>query len=327
MEGIELKFVQTVLGKVPINNIGKTDSHEHLIRIGGGEVIHGGNDFLMDSVDNAEKEISLYKNAGGDTIVEMTPCGSGRDINSLVKLSKTSKINIIATTGFHKSELYDRTHFLYRYSTEDIADLLIKDIEEGIDEYDYAGPIVRRSKGKAGVIKAAASYQVITEIEKKELKAAGIASVKTGFPVSLHLERGTMALEAVEILLQTGVRPDNIILGHIDRNPDLLYHKKIASKGVYLIYDGPGRIKYYTDEVISNLFKNMENEGFGSQILIGGDLGRRSYFKSYGGGPGLDYNLNTFVPRLLEIGLSETSVRNIYCENARNAFSNKIYEI
>lgn len=105
-----MKFVQTVLGKVPADSIGIVDTHEHLIRVGGGEVIHGGKDFLMDSFEAAKKEIYLFKSAGGQTIVEMTPCGSGRDITSLIKLSEETGINIIATTGFHKSELYDSTH-------------------------------------------------------------------------------------------------------------------------------------------------------------------------------------------------------------------------
>lgn len=323
----KLKFVQTVLGKIPADSIGITDAHEHLIRIGGGEVIHGGNDFLMDSSEAAENEIHLFKNAGGQTIVEMTPCGSGRDITSLIKLSEKTGINIIATTGFHRSELYDSTHFIYRYAIEDIAELLVKDLEEGIDIYDYCGPIVLRSKAKAGVIKAALSYQVITKVEKKILNAAAIASNKTGYPISLHTEKGTMALEAADILIEAGVRPDNIIFSHIDRNPDLYYHKKLASKGVFLLYDGPSRIKYYTDEVIAELIKNMVNEGFGSQLLIGGDLGRRSYFKSYNGGPGLDYILKVFLPRLKEIGLSEEIIKAICSENAARAFSNKLFEI
>jgi hypothetical protein len=32
--------------------------------------------------------------------------------------------------------------------------------------------------------------------------------------------------------------------------------------------------------------------------MLGGDLGRRDYFRSHGGGPGLAYLFATFVPRL-----------------------------
>lgn len=322
-----MKFVQTVLGKIPADTLGNTDAHEHLIRMGGGEVIHGGKDFLMDSYEAALNEVALFQQAGGKTVVEMTPCGSGRDIGSLVEISKASGVQVIATTGFHKSVFYDPTHFIYRYSVEEIARLLIEDVEEGIDLYDYAGPIVKRSNAKAGVIKAAANYQVITAVEQKVLQAAGKASVATGYPVSLHTERGTMALEIIDILLAEGVRPDNIILGHIDRNPDLFYHEQLAAKGVYLIYDGPGRIKYYPDEVIATLIKNMVDRGWGSQLLIGADLGRRSYFKSYQGGPGMDYNLQVFWPRIRAAGVPEEVIQKIYSGNAAQAFANKQQEL
>ena len=41
----------------------------------------------------------------------MTPIGSGRSIESLREISAKSGVNIIATTGFHKSEFYDKSHF------------------------------------------------------------------------------------------------------------------------------------------------------------------------------------------------------------------------
>lgn len=322
-----MKYVQTVLGKKPINEIGKTDAHDHLIRIGGVEVICNGTDFDMPDEEKAIQELELFKTVGGNTLVEMSPIGSGRHIESLVKVSQKSRVNIIDVTGFHKSELYDKSHFLYKYSTEEIASLLIADLEEGIDKYDYAGPIVKRTSSKAGVIKAAGSYQSLTDIEKKELKAAAIASVKTGFPISMHLEKGTMALEVVDILLENGVQADNIMLGHIDRNPDFYYHKKLAQQGIYLIYDGAARVKYYTDEVIENLYLQMIDAGFEDQLMNGADLGGKSYFRAYEGGPGLGYNFGTFLPRLAENGLSQEIIDKITTLNPRQAFSNKKYEM
>lgn len=319
-----MAYIQTVLGRIASSEIGFTDSHDHLIRIGGGEVIKGGNNLLMDSVEAARNELLLYKAAGGKTIVEMTPCGCGRDVESLVKLSTETGINIIGNTGFHKSEYYDNnTHIIYRYTKEQLADLLIKDVEEGIDRNDYSGPIVERSAARAGVIKAATSYQVITKVELKVFEAAAIASRETGAPISFHCERGTMALEAVDILLKSGVLPNNIIISHIDRNPDTYYHKQLLKKGVYLEYDGPGRVKYYPDEVILNLIKNIIAAGFEDQILLGLDLGTRSYFKSYSGGPGMDYLQRKFIPRLRAEGVSEKVINKFTVLNPGSAFTIK----
>lgn len=234
-----MAFIETVLGKIDPSNIGKTDAHDHLIRKGGCRSHRQWKRLRpCPTRIKALEELELFKQVGGNTLVEMTPIGSGRSIESLREISAKSGVNIIATTGFHKSEFYDKSHFLWKYDTEQLAELLVADVCDGIDIYDYAGPIVKRSEGRAGVIKAACSLQSITTVEKKELRAAAIASNITGAPVSLHLEKGTMALEAIDILLENGAKPNNIILGHIDRNPDYYYHEQIAKRGVFLIYDG-----------------------------------------------------------------------------------------
>ncbi len=318
-----MPFIETVLGKVDPSAIGKTDAHDHLIRDGGVEVITNGSNFDMPSTDKAIEELKLFKEVGGNTLAEMTPIGSGRNIEKLRHISRVSGVNIIATTGFHKSEFYDKSHFLWKYDVDKLTELLILDVTEGIDIYDYAGPFVERSKGKAGVIKAACSLQSITKIEEEELIVAATASKETGAPVSLHLQNGTMALEAIDILLANGAAPNNIILGHIDRNPDFYYHQQIASKGVYLIYDGAARVRYYTDEVIADLFKKMIEAGYGDQLLMGADLGGKSYFRSYEGGPGLGYNLGVFAPRLLNNGISQEAVDKVTIYNAQKAFCNK----
>lgn len=322
-----MQYVETVLGKKPITEIGMTDAHDHLIRIGGIEVITNGDNFDMPDEVKALQELDLFKAVQGNTLVEMTPIGSGRSIESLRRISQQSHVNVISTTGFHKSEFYDKSHFLWKYDINQLVSLEMADIVEGIDIYDYSGPIVERSQGRAGVIKAACSLQAITSVERKELVAAAIASHETGTPVSLHLEKGTMALEAIDILEKNGADPANIILGHMDRNPDFYYHKKIAERGVYLIYDGAARVKYYTDEVISGLFQKMIKSGYSDQLLIGADLGGKSYFRSYEGGPGLGYNFGVFVPRLMEDGVSENDIRKITIDNPRSAFSNKKYEL
>lgn len=318
-----MKFVQTVLGQVPITELGYINGHEHLMRIDGGEIRCGGNDFLMNDREAACREMALYKQAGGTTIVEMTPCGCGRDIAGLVALSQTTGLHVIATTGFHRSAFYDTAHFIYKYSQDDIATLLRQDLEDGIDSYDYCGPLVQRTAAKAGVIKAAASYHSLTPVERKVLQAAGQAAAATGYSVSLHLERGTMALEVIDILRATGVTPQQIILGHIDRNPDLFYHEQLAAQGVYLLYDGPGRTKYYTDEVIAALIERMVERGWEKQLLIGADLGKRSYYTSYGGGPGMAYHLSVFLPRLRSMGISEAVLQRIFAVNAAEALAKK----
>jgi phosphotriesterase-related protein len=47
-----------------------------------------------------------------------------------------------------------------------------------------------------------------------------------------------------------------------------------------------------------DLITKMVAAGHGERLLVGLDLGSREYFAAYGGGPGLRYLMDTFVPRL-----------------------------
>jgi phosphotriesterase-related protein len=55
--------------------------------------------------------------------------------------------------------------------------------------------------------------------------------------------------------------------------------------------------------------------GLGSQLLLGGDTARRSYWRALGCGPGLDYLLAVFTPRLRAEGFSEAELSLIWRQN------------
>ena len=95
-----------------------------------------------------------------------------------------------------------------------------------------------------------------------------------------------------------GVPPERIMLGHVQRNPDLWYHKKIASLGCSFMYDGGYRVKYYPDSTRVELIRGMIAAGYQKHITLGCDAGKKSYQKAYGAGTGFDYDLTVFVPRL-----------------------------
>ena len=61
-----MAFIETVLGKIDPPNIGKTDAHDHLIRMGGVEVITNGSDFDMPNENKALEELELFKQVGGN---------------------------------------------------------------------------------------------------------------------------------------------------------------------------------------------------------------------------------------------------------------------
>lgn len=317
-----MPVVRTILGDIDSKQLGVTDAHEHLIRIGGGEVAHGGEDMRLPSVDQAVAEARMFLAAGGKAIVDTAPCSLGRDIRSLLQINAQVDVHIIATTGFQEGLLYDNVvHWVNRYTVEQIAELLIADVEQGIDVHDYMGPIVERSLARAGAIKIGTGYGAISPFERKIIHAAALAQRATGVVINTHTRDGTMALEQAQLLMSHGVPPERIMLGHVQRNCDLWYHKKIASLGCSFMYDGGYRVKYYPDSTRVELIRGMIAAGYQKHLTLGCDAGKKSYQKAYGAGTGIDYDLTVFVPRLREEGISEDAIEDMLVNNPARLFA------
>jgi predicted metal-dependent phosphotriesterase family hydrolase len=120
-----MTFVRTIRGDIAPEEMGTTNAHDHLIRSGGGEVMHDP-DHLLDSVDKAVEEAARFLGAGGTTIVDMCPVDCGRDIEKLLAVNeRLPDLNIIVATGFHQAKNYEdtRTHWVTRYTVDQITEL------------------------------------------------------------------------------------------------------------------------------------------------------------------------------------------------------------
>lgn len=319
-----MAFVRTITGDIDPRDLGMTNAHDHLIRTGGGEVVADGEDMRLPSVEKAIEEASLFVQAGGRTIVDMNPIGLGRDIRKLLAVNAgVPGLNIVVATGFHKGSLYrdDTVHWVTRYDVEQVAALIIADIEDGIDIHDYMGPIVERSAARAGVIKIGTGYGMITPFEDKMIRAVAMAQVATGAPINTHTQHGTMAIEQAQRLIKYGVNPEKIMLGHVQRNNDPWYHKKICAMGVSLMYDGGYRIKYLPDSSRVMLIRELIQAGYQKHIVLGTDSGKKSYQKAYGAGAGIDYDMTVFLPRLRDEGIPEDAIEDIYVNNPARLFA------
>ena len=94
-------------------------------------------------------------------------------------------------------------------------------------------------------------------------------------------------------------------------------HEQWAKRGAFLQYDTPGRIKYQPEHLVIDLMRRMFDAGLGQNILLGGDMARRSYWKAYGGGPGFDYLLTTFTQRLTDEGFTKHELDIIWRHNPK----------
>ncbi len=307
--------VLTVTGPLPASSLGTVDAHDHLFLR---TPALAGQDF--EDLDRAIEEVRDAQATGLRSIVEMTPIGCGRRPDLLRELSIATGTPVIAATGYHRDAHYPAGHWVYEASVDLLAERIVADIERGMHPADWIDPAARPDPARAGVIKAGASYQHVTRAERRRLEAAAIGSLRTGAAVLVHAEVGTCGHEIVDLLLANGLAADRIVLAHLDRNPDPELHAEIASRGVTLEYDTPGRIKYRPDSDLLRLVEHLVGAGYGDRLVIGLDLGRRDYFRAWGGGPGLRYLLGTFVPRL-RMHVGERAVDRILVDNPARVFA------
>ena len=153
--------------------------------------------------------------------------------------------------------------------------------------------------------------------ERRRLEAIGGASAATGAAILVHTEIGTAAHEIVDLLVAAGATTDRIALAHLDRNPDWELHAEVAARGVTLEYDTVGRTKYHPDSVVLDLIERVAGAGHLDRLVLGLDLGARSYLRAYEGGPGLRYLMTTFVPRLRRRIGEEATARILVANPAR----------
>jgi predicted metal-dependent phosphotriesterase family hydrolase len=323
-----MPFVRTVLGDVDPGSLGVVDAHDHLIRTGAGEV-YLDPDHLLDDLEKAVQEAELFVKASrrwaeGGTVIDMCPADCGRDAEQLAEVSRrVPGLQVVAATGFHREHVYleTRSHWVSRYSEEQIAELLIADIREGIDRHDYSGPLVERTEHRAGVIKVASDYGRITDFERRCLRAGAAASLETGCPINTHTTAGTCGLEQAEELIALGVPPERIAIGHIQRNADVYALSRILDTGVYLEIDGTYRLKYQPESHRIDVVRRLTDAGYGQRILLGTDSGKRSYQKAYGSVTGVDYGPSVDGPRMLDEGFAPETVEDLLIRNGQRFFT------
>lgn len=315
--------IQTVNGDITPDKLGFCHSHEHLF-ISKGKSYEINNYLLIDDFIKTKDELKMYKDFGGRSIVDAQPVGCGRMAEQLVRASSETGVNIISSTGFHKLEYYDDDHWIKNSDESSIEKIFEDEILNGMYcDHDNLKPSIR-IKNKAGVIKAAAGKDGITSSYEKLFNAAAKASLKTSAKIMCHTEMGAHAEDIADYLIDAGVRPESIILCHIDRVVDNIdVHMNVLKKGVYVEYDTIGRQKYHDDQYEAKLISEVISQGYEDRVLMGLDTTRQR-LKSYGGTIGLDYILNVFIPFMKKDGIEMKYINKFMVENPAKAFSMNI---
>ena len=306
-------MIRTVLGDIAPEALGFTLCHEHLY--GQPPPEYAEDDLCLNDEASARRELQDFKGAGGAAVVEMTTPDYGRNVAVLGCLSQQSGVHIVAATGFNKAKFADR--YASGLSEDALVNWMVAEVSESIKEPPVFVAKGSQTAARAGLIKASSSLGGPTKDEEKVMRAAARAHQKTGAPVSTHTEKATWALEQVAFLTGHGVSPQKLLIGHLDFNPDLAYLAEIASLGVYLGLDQFSKDKYLPDAKRVELVVALTEKGFGEQLLLSGDLARKSYWRTFGGA-GFRHLPTTMRQHLREAGMAGADLKQLFVRNPRN---------
>ena len=271
--------VTTVQGPIPSESLGITDAHNHLWI----EPVPDADPSnpVLNQFDLILKELVEYREKGGETLVDCQPGGCGRNGNQLLALSKASKVNLIACTGFHRKKYYPKSYWLWEAKAEKVCDFLCSELQQGLSEtLNLPEPV------KAGFIKIALE-STWADCPSAALEGAATAALKSKALIEIHTEKGALAEKACIYFTDLGLLPSQLALCHMDKRPDIGLQKELARFGVLLEYDTFYRPKYNPSTNLWPLIDQMVSAGFSDRIALATDMAESELYHFIGGGAGL----------------------------------------
>ncbi|MEP0712161.1 phosphotriesterase [Algoriphagus sp.] len=302
--------INTVTGSIPIDSIGLTLIHEHmLVDFIGADSVSPDRYTSAQVIAKVLPYLLEVKKYGVKTIFDCTPSYLAKDPLLLKKLSEQSGIQLITNTGFYGAvEGKYLPDFAFTESAEQLSRRWIVEFENGIEETGI----------KPGFIKISVNEESpLREVDAKLVKAAGLTFKETGLNIYSHTGTWKTAKQEVAILEEMGVDPSAFVWVHAQAEQDFQNYLEAAKRGIWISWDGIG---WSIDEYVERLLFAKEN-GFLDQVLISHDAGWYDPAKP-DGGDFLPFT-NIFVmlmPSLNAKGFGESDWKMLLEENPRSAF-------
>jgi phosphotriesterase-related protein len=294
-------MVQTAVGEQPLAE-GIIYTHEHLwLNLATGKDLQG----KLDQLDAIIEEIHELKALGVSAIMELTCLGMGRDVKQLRRIQLETGVQILPATGYYHHGFHPPA--LANYSVDQIAETLAYELAGNLDGTNVT-PLILGEIGGSG-----------PPLQRDEVKVfQAVARLAQEFPVvvTTHAHLGQGGRDELQILLQQGLAPERILIGHLDLCPALEEVLFIARQGAYVGIDTVGKTRYAPDERRVAYVCALVEAGLADRVLLSCDISRNAYLRKQGG-HGYIYLVRTFLPMLAAAGLSSAIIRHLTEENPR----------
>ena len=231
---MDVSTVQTISGPVPSAELGRTLSHEHLTNgTPGMERIPG----LLDRaemIDRCLEALGRAREAGIDSIIDLTPFDLGRQIWLFEAVAERSPVNIVCATGVYRwvPVVY------YGWDEDEIAAHFVREIQDGIEGSQIRAGAIKLAWDIEYRLDQAAGRVSPRGILERTARAAARASKATGAPISCHTravdQLGTPLLDIFE---DEGLDLRAATIGHSNDTQDLDYLRSLAARGATIGLD------------------------------------------------------------------------------------------
>lgn len=318
--------VMTVLGPIPVEDLGVTLMHEHAS--GGFQGWFADHSIAPYDQNLVEKRwiavLKDLKELGVKTVVDPSMADIGRrDPIVLRNASKVTGIHTVMGTGLHMegfgaSQYYKFLQERGRDIEQDMFELFMREIEVGVGDTGV----------KAGIIKLSTGDPSITEYEKLVFSAGIRAAKASGLPIYTHCEGPNVGPEQMDLFLSLGANTEKIVIGHQNNSTDLNYFlRQLERPGFYLGFDRTG----FSDPKAEDCIIELVKRGYADRIILSHDyvstwLGRsftwnlerltkEFYYPTY--------IHKKFIPRMKAAGVTDDQIKTILVDNPRRLFARK----
>lgn len=311
------KRISTLRGEISTDDLGFTLIHEHLF------FIHQ-DEWKKQSITHLREKLADFKEAGGKTIVDLTPY---RRMDWIQEACAGMDLNFILCTGYYLESKQDFT--AKTRTLQEHMDFMEKDIVEGIGG----------TKVKAGIIKIAGDKEKLTPWEERVFEAAAKVSVKRKIPIATHACAGAAAQQ--KVLQKAGADLRHVFYSHPeakfgwegrDVKQEAQWMLDIVKEGSSLMFnnfdftfDTPENELYY-------LMRFLADKGHMNSILISIDMNfeftpeGKVYHEAEKEHP--ETKIRTFAYTITHIakqyliahGFSKSEVDTIFIENPKRFF-------
>ncbi|HTN58558.1 MAG TPA: hypothetical protein VL043_09845 [Protaetiibacter sp.] len=300
--------VMTHRGEVDASTLGVTLPHEHFFV----NAMEERREVLLHDEVLMTEEARVFVDQGGTAMFELTSSmvavgalsthrgrSEGRvsrpveNVEACVRVADAVGLTMVMATGFYREPYLDEV-VLNEYSTNELADFIVRDLMEG-----YPGTEVR-----AGVIgEVATNKWYVSAMEERSFRAAARAHKRTGRAIYTHAVFWPVAEQQIEILKEEGVDLTKVAIGHTDLVPGPEYAVGLARHGVYIgidsIQSGNSRAVAQRVAQVTALIR----AGYLERILLSHDLCMPAHLTANGGN-GFGFVLGGFRDALTEAGVT-----------------------